>query len=447
MRWTVEVKSLTEIVLVYADVKGEITGVNLNGTDRMRNLNMYQRPELAAEAAAEVRRQAGNEPILLRVSFYSTMIGFTTTFKDDSYPIASMRGNAVYNWSLNGLQRGTGSLASSSSNPDAPFGVDEVDWDLLPKIVADARTKLEMPNGRVTSINVNKPNDSVGTPVPVWSVYIEQGGERGEYYADVKGVTKTVSLPPSRRKPANWLEPTAIADALGRIVQGFSPDAKFEEIQFYDSYVRITAQDPRKPGELMQVNLRERGLYRWGSVMFPKRREDDFPLQDLRLAKENIAAMLDRTLTELNMPGGRFTDVIIGRHNAEKSRGKGVTVQIRAEAHGVGAGYVVYEADGSVVRPCGSGGPDLRSRPCSSGRTALFFGQSQRTSGSARWIRRRIRFRSSRSLRTPARKSAASISASRSMTRPVTASTRRSSITPCFASATRSSPRRSSWRR
>ena len=59
-----------------------------------------------------MRRQAGNEPILLRVSFYSTMIGFTTTFKDDSYPIASMRGNAVYNWSLNGLQRGTGSLAS-----------------------------------------------------------------------------------------------------------------------------------------------------------------------------------------------------------------------------------------------------------------------------------------------------------------------------------------------
>ena len=323
----------------------------------VESLAPYQRPELAAEAAAEVRRQAGNEPILLRVSFNSTMIGFTTTFKDDSYPIASMRGNAVYNWSLNGLQRGAGSLASSSSNPDAPFGVDEVDWDLLPKIVADARTKLEMPNGRVTSINVNKPTDSVGTPVPVWSVYIEQSGERGEYYADVNGVTKTVSLPPSRRKPANWLEPTAIADALGRIVQGFSPDAKFEEICFYDSYVRITAQDPRKPGELMQVNLRERGLYRWGSVMFPKRREDDFPLQDLRLAKENIAAMLDRTLTELNMPGGRFTDVIIGRHNAEKSRGKGATVQIRAEAHGVGAGYVVFEADGSVERAVRLGRP------------------------------------------------------------------------------------------
>ncbi len=357
VRWTIEVKSLSETVLVYANAKGDITGVNLHGTKRMRDLDMYQRPELAAEAAAEVRRQAGSQPILLRVSFSSTAIGFTTTFKDDSYPIASMRGNAVYNWSLNGLQRGTGSLASSSSNPDAPFGVDEVDWDLLPKIVADARTRLEMPNGRVTSINVNKPSDSVGTPVPVWSVYIEQSGERGEYYADVNGVTKTVSLPPSRRKPANWLEPTAIADALGRIVQGFSPDAKFEEIRFYDSYVRITAQDPRKPGELMQVNLRERGLYRWGSVMFPKRREDDFPLQDLRLAKENIAAMLDRTLTELNMPGGRFTDVIIGRHNAEKSRGKGATVQIRAEAHGVGAGYVVFEADGSVVRAVRLGRP------------------------------------------------------------------------------------------
>ncbi len=357
VRWTIEVKNLTETVLVYADAKGEVTGVNLHGTDRMRNLNMYQRPDLAAEAAAEVRRQAGNQPILLRVSFYSTMIGFVTTLKDDSYPIASMNAHAVYNWSFNGLQRGTGSLASSSSNPDAPFGVDEVDWGLLPKIIADARTKLAMPSGRVTSINVKKPSDSVGTPVPIWSVTIEQSGERGEYYADVNGAMKTVSLPPSRRKPANWLEPGAIADALGRIVQEFSPDSKFEEIRFYDSYVKIDAQDPRKPGELMQVNLREQGFSRWGSVMFPKRREDDFPLQDLRLAKENIPAMLERTLTELNMPAGRFTDVIIGRHNAEKSRSKGLTVQIRAEARGVGAGYVVYEADGSVIKAVRLGRP------------------------------------------------------------------------------------------
>ena len=107
----------------------------------------------------------------------------------------------------------------------------------------------------------------------------------------------------------------------------------------------------------MQVNLREQGFSRWGSVMFPKRREDDFPLQDLRLAKENISAMLERTLTELNMPAGRFTDVIIGRHNAEQSRTKGVTVQIRAEAPGVGAGYVVYEAGGSVIKAVRLGRP------------------------------------------------------------------------------------------
>ena len=202
VRWSIEVKSERELARIFANAKGEITGANLNGTIRMRGFNMYQRPELAAEAAAEVRSQAGNQPILMRVSFNSAAIAFETNLRDNSYPIAGIRANSVFNWSYNGLQRTMGSVDTRShfSNPEAPFAIDDVDWTLLPKIVTDARAALAMPNGRVTAIDVEKPTDKVGSPAPRWKIYIEENNERGEYYADVKGVATSVLLPKSKRQ-------------------------------------------------------------------------------------------------------------------------------------------------------------------------------------------------------------------------------------------------------
>ena len=354
VRWTIEVRSPDESARIFANAAGALIGADLNGTKRMRSLNMYQRPELAAEAAAAVRAQAGATPILLKVSFNSTGIGFTTTLPDNSFPFStgSLKSSAVYTWSLGGLTRGMGSMNISShfSNPDAPFGVDEVDWALLPKIVEDARGKLAMKTGKVTSIDLTKPTDGVGKLVPLWKIDIEDNNrERGTYVADTKGLTKQVLLPKSRRAPIDWLNPGTAAETLERIGQEFGPGAKFQEIMFYDQHVSIGAQDPRKPGEVMQVLLRDEGFSRFGTVMFPGSRQNDFTLEELKLSKDAIAAALEKTLAEMKMPAGSIHRITIGRGNMSASRKGGVTMEVRAEAKGVGSGWVVFELDGSVL--------------------------------------------------------------------------------------------------
>ena len=355
IRWSVEIRSPRETARIYANAAGAIIGADLNGTIRMKNLNMYQRPELAVDAAAAVRAQAGNSPILVKVSFSSNSIGFETTLKDDNFPIklsGSLKANAVYNWSLGGLQRTMGSMDTRGhfSNPDAPFAVDEVDWALLPKIVEDARGKLAMRSGRVTSIDLTKPTDGVGMPAPLWKIDIEENRERGTYVADTKGVVKKVLLPESRRQQIDWLNPGTVADTLARIGQEFGPNAKFQQIMFYDKHVSIGAQDPRKPGEVMEVLLRDDGFSRFGTVMFPGRRQNDFALGDIKLSKDALAALLERTLAEMKMPAGSIQRITIGRNNVEASRKNNITVEIRAEARGVGSGWAVYELDGAVIR-------------------------------------------------------------------------------------------------
>lgn len=355
-QWTIEVKSVRESVRVFANADGEIVRARV-ASPPGTPVNMYQRPDLAEEAAADVRQRVGTSAILTKVSFSSAAIGFTTTLKDDNYPIkfardSNIRANAAYNWTPEGLQGGAGSINISShfSNPDAPFAVDDVDWALLPKIVADARTALALPNGRIAAIDIHKPTDGVGIPAPIWKIEIEENKERGTYIADTKGAAKNVLVPPSRRQPARWLDPGTVADTLGRIAQEFGPAAKFESIMFYDSHVNIVAQDPRKPGDLTQVHLRDDGFKRFGSVMFPGRREHDFTLSELRLTKEKLAAVIERTLAEMKMPAGSLTRVTVGRNNVENSRRGGATIEVRAEARGAGSGWAVFELDGSVVR-------------------------------------------------------------------------------------------------
>ena len=55
LRWSIVVKSENESARVMADARGEIISVNLNANLRMRDLDMFQRPELIMEAVAELR--------------------------------------------------------------------------------------------------------------------------------------------------------------------------------------------------------------------------------------------------------------------------------------------------------------------------------------------------------------------------------------------------------
>lgn len=349
VRWSIEVRTPNETARIFANAKGEIVGANLNGTARMKGLTMYQRPELAVDAVADVMAQVGKEPILMKVSFYSSSIGFETNIRDDKFPLAGIRANSVYSWTYDGLQRTSGSPDTRSffSNPEQPFGLGDVDWALLPKIVADARGALAMPNGRVTSINVTKPGDGIGTPVPLWSIDLEEDRERGSYVADPQGAVKKVSLPPSKRKPIDWLDNGVLAQSLGRVAADFGPGGQIVNVFFDKDGGRITAVDPRKPGTLMQALFRDDGLNRWGTPMFEQ--GQPFAASDLdALSADRLAALLERTRKELNMPDGAVRDITISRAGiGMKDRNK-VAVALVVRTPRGRLGRVVQALDGTM---------------------------------------------------------------------------------------------------
>jgi hypothetical protein len=346
LRWSIVVKSEREHARVLADAKGEILSVNLSTGRRPRDVNMLQHPELIVQAVAEVREHLVAGPALSEVNLYQHAISFETTQKVDDVPVPGMRGYAAFNWSPAGLERGTGSI-TRSSNPDLPFAIDEVNWALLPKIVADAKTRLDMAGGLAARIEVTKPSGSILAPVALWRIDIEEKGERGTYIADSKGIAKKVSLPKSKRKPIAWLDTGVMAQTLAQIANEFGPGAQIVKIFFEKDGGKVIADDPRKPGQLMEALLRDDGLNRWGKPMFESGKP--FPARELEaITADRLAALLERTRKELDMPDGAIRDVTISLAGlGMKDRGKLAVAMVVLTPRGR-LGRVVQALDGTL---------------------------------------------------------------------------------------------------
>jgi hypothetical protein len=349
LRWSIVVKSEHEKARVVADAKGEIVSVKLDAAQQMRDIDMRQRPDLIVEAVAEMREHLAAGPALYEVSIYQQSISFETTQKADDFPAPGVRANAVFRWSYNGLERGTATVDTRSISPnrDLPFGIDEVNWALLPTIVADAKSRLAMPNGRVTLIKAEKPSDSIGTPEPRWRINIEDGGESGTYIADIKGAAKRASLPKNKRKPIAWLDTGVMAQRLAQIANEFGPGGQIVKVFFEKDGGRVIADDPRNPGQLMEALVRDDGLDRWGQPMFEGGKP--FPARDLdAFTADRMAALLDRTRKELGMPDAAIRDVTISLNGLGMKDGGKVAVAMVVRTPRGRLGRVVQALDGTL---------------------------------------------------------------------------------------------------
>jgi hypothetical protein len=115
-----DVSSGQESVQVFADASGTIVGMNVNGTDRAKNLDILHDLKLVADAAQTFRFILGTDAILTGISVGSQSVGFETNVTDPSpvIPVSgSLSARKIYTWNLNGLQR-----AISAINADAAFG-------------------------------------------------------------------------------------------------------------------------------------------------------------------------------------------------------------------------------------------------------------------------------------------------------------------------------------
>jgi hypothetical protein len=174
VRWTLDVSSGRERASIYANAKGAITGGNFDGTQRAQNLDMYQGGKPLADAIAEIRATLGAGPAIRRFNFSDRHLWFTGA--SPTYP--GKVGD--WKWDLNGMLY-SGDDAIQRPNPGMPvalFSIDEVDWSILPKVMAAAKQSLKMPQGKVDGIHITKP----GNPAKAieWEVWVtDRNGDRG----------------------------------------------------------------------------------------------------------------------------------------------------------------------------------------------------------------------------------------------------------------------------
>jgi len=358
VRWSIHVTSGRESAQVYADPKGNILNADLGDTNRAKTLDILKEPEFVADAVRALRASVGAGPVLVKVAISAHSIGFETNIPDKNYPLpmsGSLSPREVYTWNLSGLHRAIGSINTDAALGvrNAPFGVDEADWSVLPKLFAAAKEQLGMPKGRITDVEIRKPTGGVGTPVLLWTVAVtDPDREKGTVTADVTGAVKQVVLPESRRAPIDWYDPATMVEMLARIGREFGADAKFSEITFMNDKIVITARDPRQPGELVQVLLTKEGFARFGTPSMLAARSQPFALSELvPLTVAKLADLETGTLKRLTMPPKSIASITVGRGNMDPSPRGNVTIEIRAEERPFGrGGRVNYELDGTVLK-------------------------------------------------------------------------------------------------
>jgi hypothetical protein len=173
VRWTLQVSSGREQASIFANAKGAITGGNFDSTLRAASLDMYKGGKPLTDAIAEIRATLGPGPKIRRFNFSDRHLWFTGA--SPSYPGKV----GEWKWNLNGMLY-SGDDMIQTPNPGLPvalFSTDEVEWSVLPKVMAAAKQALQMPNGTVGQIHNTKP----GNPARAieWEVWVKDRSDDG----------------------------------------------------------------------------------------------------------------------------------------------------------------------------------------------------------------------------------------------------------------------------
>jgi hypothetical protein len=368
VEWHVHVASAWESADFYANADGTIRAAELRNTHKAQNFDLFKLPELSLDAAKAFRAQLGAGQILRKVTISKRGIYFSTNLPDDRGTGVRMVGKdfatyARYSWNPYNLC--SGCVEQETSHPTyigeiapdrgAPFGIDDVDWTAVPKLMAAAKEKLGMPEGQVSDIVLTKPLDPVDAPKFLWKVEVtDKNRETGSIQADLSGNVRQVRLPESRAAPPNWSAPDKVMEALSLIATKYGANAKLSSVSFQDHIVTFTVEDPAHPGEFAGMQLTSGGFTR---SIGPARSISDvilmdgkpFTIADLGALKASkIADLKTRTLALVKHPDWPAPDVSIERSRFSRKGILSIGMATHHPRTHDGA-RVVYDLDGTVV--------------------------------------------------------------------------------------------------
>jgi hypothetical protein len=360
VRWTLHVASRREHADIYADAKGILNGADVSATRRAQTLNLLNDPAPVADAATAFRAAVGAGPVLTKIAISADTVSFTTNVRDDSMAKIGFSMPAVqsYTWDLSGLKRRLGEIdtnAMGAAGPP-PFGIDDVNFAVLPQLERDALARIALPTAKVTEAAIAKVTDQPGGPALAWTVEIrEPSGEKSSAIADVQGAIQRVVLPANRQPKLNWLDPATIAGAIARIGPTFGTDAKIASIVFDDGQGRVTVDDRDNGGRPSTFEFSPDGVTRATISFMLDSMGPRFGVADVAPVNEQVIAALEAQALQ-RLGAGRMAwleSVTIGGHPFVRQAGaRAIEVRVRDRAQdSVQANYawVVFDFSGKVL--------------------------------------------------------------------------------------------------
>ncbi len=350
VEWEIQVKSDREYANAYADARGRINHLNLDGTNRARNLNLYTDAKELQNIAGMMREVFGNTPGILRLVLYRNYVSFDARDPQKSKKLTSYIAN------LNGVTIGLAQTARDQQLSDKwYFAVNDVDWSLVPKILKQAQIELQMPKGDLSLITLGKPAFEGDVQALRWAVQIrDEQGEFGEVEFNPGGAVMQVKLPASRQVHLSMFNPDGAGRAIVGIKKRFGAHARLIELAFDEHSATITAPNPKQPGHLRDfIYSDDRFSDYVGTDMTPFYRgfnaESFFDLDEIEAALPRKLAQLEKiTLDRLRIANGKIERITITKHPKMQPIQPKVTLEIRANS-GDRSGWVTFDMQGNVI--------------------------------------------------------------------------------------------------
>jgi len=351
--WSVEVTSGRERAEIYADLSGQITHANLDGTHRAQALNYLDGGNELDDLVAVIADVLGKQPTIKSVDVSNHSLSFVA--RNPDHPERDARFTA----GLNGIYRDllldtVVNIAIPGQEPPGRFAITDVDWSLLPKLEQAARDRLQLPGGKVGLVQLTKPGNGVGPPVIEWEINIAAADDRaveGYVTFDNNGNVLRTHYPPGRGPKLDFLDAASYAPAFDGLSQGLGAHALVTELEFSADGVMVTTKDPQKPDDLVVFEYHGESLSRsiMPPMMWPTFGPDwFFDLSQAQPIGERLVQLEQDTLTRLGLTGGKIERITISKQKIFMPRNDRVVIEIRAE-EGRREGRVVYDLNGNVV--------------------------------------------------------------------------------------------------
>lgn len=352
-RWTINVTSGRERAEIYADLAGNITHGNFDGTHRAQALNYQNGGKDLDDVVAAVADVLGKAPTIKSVTVYDHSLVFEALNPDhpDRYARFSAGLNGVYQ---DLLLDTIVNIVIPNQPPPGKFAITDPDWSLLPKLQQAARDRLQVPGGKVGLIKLSKPGTGVGGPVLEWEVNVGAAGDRtveGYVTFDNSGKVLRTHYPPGRGPKLDLLDPASYAPAFDAMSKALGQHAQMVEMEFWPDKVMLTTKDPQKPDDQIVFEFNGESVSRsiMTAMYWPTFGPDwFFDLSQVQQAGALWGQLKQDALTRLGLTDGKIERITFSKQKIFMPNNKQVLIEVRAEA-GRRDGRVVYDLNGKVV--------------------------------------------------------------------------------------------------